>query len=70
MSQKVIKIESIKKLKRQGFYSLITDLETITITDDVIVKYSLTKDLELSIDEFEEIKKYDATKKPYRLSDL
>lgn len=53
-----IKIESIKKLKRPGFYSLITNEETITIADDVIVKYCLTKDLELDKEVFEEIKKY------------
>lgn len=57
MNQNQIKIESIKKLKRPGFYSLITSEETISITDDIIVKYSLTKDLILTADEFEKLKK-------------
>lgn len=57
-NKNTIKIESIKKLKRPGFYSLITNEETITIADDVIVKFCLTKDLELEKDVFEEIKKY------------
>ena len=57
MSQNQIKIESIKKLKRPGFYSLITSEETISITDDIIVKYALTKDLILTEEEFEKLKK-------------
>lgn len=54
---KKIKIEGLKKLKRVGFYSLETNQETITVTDDIIVRYSLLKDKELTVDEFELIKK-------------
>lgn len=57
MSQNLIKVESLKKLKRIGFYSVETNLETITVTDDIIVRYGLLKDKELTINEFEEIKK-------------
>ena len=51
------KIESIKKLKRPGFYQLITNHEKFTITDDIIVQYNLTKDKELSNEELEVLKK-------------
>lgn len=57
MSQKLIKIESIKKLKRPGFYQLITSDEDLTISDDIIVKFNLYKDLELTDIEYQNIKK-------------
>ena len=53
----IIKILSIKKLKKIGMYSLETTEEEITVSDDIIVKYRLEKDLELTKDEYRKIKK-------------
>ena len=53
----VIKILSIKKLKKIGMYSLETTEEVLSVSDDIIVKYRLEKDLELTKEEYKKIKK-------------
>lgn len=57
MEKDIIKIESIKKLKKPGMYELITNVDKLTVSDDIIVKYNLSKDLELTADEYKMIKK-------------
>ena len=53
----LIKIISIKKLKKIGMYSLETSIETISVSDDIIVKFHLEKDMSLTKDEYKVIKK-------------
>ena len=52
-----IKILSIKKLKKIGMYSLETTEDVINVSDDIIVKFRLSKDRELTNDEYKLIKK-------------
>lgn len=57
MEKDIIKIESIKKIKKPGMYELITNVDKLTVSDDIIVKYNLSKDLELTADDYKAIKK-------------
>ena len=52
----LIKILSIKKLKKIGMYSLETSAEELTVSDDIIVKFRLEKDLELTKEEYKKLK--------------
>ena len=53
----LIKILSIKKIKKIGMFSLETTDGTFDVSDDIIVKFRLEKDLELTKEEFKILKK-------------
>lgn len=53
----LIKIISIKKLKKIGMYSLETSSGDLEVSDDIIVKFRLEVDKELSKEEFKNLKK-------------
>ena len=53
----LIKIISIKKLKKIGMYEVAFDNEKIEVSDDIIVEFRLEKDKEISLDELKKIKK-------------
>ena len=52
-----IKIISIKKLKKIGMYELTTSMDKIEVSDDIIVKFRLEKDLEIDSTLYKKIKK-------------
>ncbi len=52
-----IKIISIKKLKKIGMYELTTSVDKIEVSDDIIVKFRLEKDLEIDPTLYKKIKK-------------
>lgn len=52
-----IKIISIKKLKKIGMYELTTSVDKIEVSDDIIVKFRLEKDLEIDSTLYKKIKK-------------
>ena len=52
-----IKIISIKKLKKIGMYELTTSADKIEVSDDIIVKFRLEKDLEIDSTLYKKIKK-------------
>ena len=52
-----IKIISIKKLKKIGMYELTTSVDTIEVSDDIIVKFRLEKDQEIDASLYKKIKK-------------
>ena len=54
---KLLKIISIKKLKKIGMYELTLDDEKLEVSDDIIVEFRLEKDKEITESEFKKIKK-------------
>ena len=51
----LVKIESLKKAKKKGFYDVETSIGKYKLSEDVIVKYSVLKGNEFSEEEFFDI---------------
>ena len=51
----LVKIESLKKSKKKGFYDVETSIGKYSISENIIVKFTILKEKEFTSEEFEKI---------------